>query len=406
MLQTQGLVELLAHPNPDDLLLTGKESPDGVDLDVVEGEFWTSSQRQGANLHEISYRACFKPQLPEFFINRFTNPGDLVYDPFAGRGTTAVESALNGRRVVLNDVNPLTRYFTLPRLEVPSLNAVQSRLEAIPKTSTEDAGIDLSMFYEEQTLQELVALRAYLAEREISGTSDDLDRWIRMAATNRLTGHSPGFFSVYSMPPNQAVSQASQIRINEKRNQVPTYRDTHALIMKKSRQLQKGLSEQQLKNLRDAALTAQMFCEDASQTMGLVDSSVQLTVTSPPFLDIVQYSDDNWLRGWFNSIDMVAVSKRITMSKTIEDWNAKMSGVFDELFRVTKPGGYVAFEVGEVRNGKIKLEDAVIPVGIAAGFRCIGVMLNTQEFTKTSNIWGIKNNSHGTNTNRIVLFRK
>jgi len=406
MLQTQGLVELLAHPNPDDLLLTGKESPDGVDLDVVEGEFWTSSQRQGANLHEISYRACFKPQLPEFFINRFTNPGDLVYDPFAGRGTTAVESALNGRRVALNDVNPLTRYFTLPRLEVPSLNAVQSRLEAIPKTSTEDAGIDLSMFYEEQTLQELVALRAYLAEREISGTSDDLDRWIRMAATNRLTGHSPGFFSVYSMPPNQAVSQASQIRINEKRNQVPTYRDTHALIMKKSRQLQKGLSEQQLKNLRDAALTAQMFCEDASQTMGLVDSSVQLTVTSPPFLDIVQYSDDNWLRGWFNSIDMVAVSKRITMSKTIEDWNAKMSGVFDELFRVTKPGGYVAFEVGEVRNGKIKLEDAVIPVGIAAGFRCIGVMLNTQEFTKTSNIWGIKNNSHGTNTNRIVLFRK
>lgn len=406
MFQTKCLVELLAHPNPDELLLVGKESPDGVDLDVVEGEFWTSSQRQAANIHEVSYRACFKPQLPEFFINRFTDPGDLVYDPFAGRGTTAIESALNGRRVCLNDVNPLTKYLTLPRLEVPNLDDVQKRLDVIPKTSSEDPGIDLTMFYEDRTLNELVALKGYLAERESTGKSDELDRWIRMAATNRLTGHSPGFFSVYSMPPNQAVSQVSQIRINEKRNQVPVYRDTHALIMKKSRQLQKGLTNQQLANLRNASKSAQMLCEDASQTRALAGSSVQLTVTSPPFLDIVQYSDDNWLRGWFNSIDMDAVGKRITMSRTIEDWNAKMEVVFDELFRVTKPGGYVAFEVGEVRNGKIRLEDAVIPVGIGAGFRCLGVMLNTQQFTKTSNIWGIKNNSHGTNTNRIVIFRK
>ena len=29
-------------------------------------EYWTAGQRRGHNLHEISYRACFKPQLPEF----------------------------------------------------------------------------------------------------------------------------------------------------------------------------------------------------------------------------------------------------------------------------------------------------------------------------------------------------
>ena len=57
-------------------------------------EFWTAKQRQANSIHEISYRACYKPQLPRFFIDIFTKSGDVVYDPFAGRGTTLIEAAL------------------------------------------------------------------------------------------------------------------------------------------------------------------------------------------------------------------------------------------------------------------------------------------------------------------------
>ncbi|MEK7679689.1 MAG: hypothetical protein AAB356_05815, partial [Deltaproteobacteria bacterium] len=70
------------------------------------------------------------------------------------------------------------------------------------------------------------------------------------------------------------------------------------------------------------------------------------------------------------------------------------------------PGGHVAFEVGEVRGGMIRLEEYVIPLGKMAGFYCEGVMINEQEFTKTANIWGISNNKKGTNTNRIAIFCK
>ncbi|HUH79193.1 MAG TPA: hypothetical protein VLY83_04780 [Methanoregula sp.] len=35
-------------------------------------EFWTSRQRQASSIHEVSYRACFKPQLPRFFIDMLT----------------------------------------------------------------------------------------------------------------------------------------------------------------------------------------------------------------------------------------------------------------------------------------------------------------------------------------------
>ena len=68
--------------------------------------------------------------------------------------------------------------------------------------------------------------------------------------------------------------------------------------------------------------------------------------------------------------------------------------------------GYVAFEVGELRKGTVRLEEHVIPLGEKAGFHCEAIFINTQKFTKTANIWGIQNNESGTNTNRIVLFRK
>src|SRR5437762_39831 len=96
----------------------------GVELKVPTyvNEFWTSKQRAAHSLHEISYRACFKPQLPRFFIERLTRPGDIVFDPFMGRGTTPIETALLGRVPHACDVNPLSVLLTRPRLRPPVLS--------------------------------------------------------------------------------------------------------------------------------------------------------------------------------------------------------------------------------------------------------------------------------------------
>ena len=96
----------------------------------------------------------------------------------------------------------------------------------------------------------------------------------------------------------------------------------------------------------------------------------------------------------------------ITVPGNIEKWQEEMTRVFRELHRVLKAGGHVAFEVGEVRNGSVKLEEAVLPCGVEAGLEPVLILINDQEFTKTANCWGIDNNTRGTNTNRIVVFRK
>ena len=94
------------------------------------------------------------------------------------------------------------------------------------------------------------------------------------------------------------------------------------------------------------------------------------------------------------------------MARTVEAWQQAMLEVFVELHRVVRSGGYVAFEVGEVRKGKVRLETAVLPVAKQAGFVPELVMINAQNFTKTANCWGIDNNKSGTNTNRIVVLRR
>src|SRR5882672_11116884 len=146
---------------------------------VTRGEFWTAKQRDAHSLHEISYRACFKPQLPRWFIEHHTRPGDVIYDPFSGRGTTALETALLDRRVIANDVNPLSRILTEPRLDPPAPEAVGARLEEIPYDESARADQDLSMFYHPRTESEIVSLRNYLRERHERTEEDVLDRWIR-----------------------------------------------------------------------------------------------------------------------------------------------------------------------------------------------------------------------------------
>ncbi len=378
----------------------------GIRITRYSGEFWTSAQRKASSVHEISYRACFKPQLPHFFIKNLTGVGSRIYDPFSGRGTTVIEAGLLGRQIASNDANPLSRILTRPRFFIPAEKQVAARMAEIPAGTGERAEIDLSMFYDQKTEGEIVSLRQYLINREETGRIDSVDSWIRMVATSRLTGHSAGFFSVYTLPPNQAVSPERQVQINQRRAQVPEYRNIRDLILRKTRSLVRDLTPEERTRLNNAGKSGLFMTGDSGSTTPIPDESVTLTVTSPPFLDTVQYAKDNWLRCWFCGIDAVAVERGLTVTRSLADWCKAMGSTFRELFRITLTGGYVAFEVGEVRGGSILLDEQVLPVGAAAGFVPLGILVNLQQFTKTSHIWGIGNNASGTNTNRIVVFRK
>ena len=381
-------------------------TPDGqmAELPAFINEYWTAKQRQASSLHEISYRACFKPQLPRFFIERLTQPGDVVYDPFMGRGTSLLEAALLGRVPFGCDINPLSATLIRPRLNPPTLEQVAQRLAQVNLESPRELPEELLVFYHPDTLRQIVNLKDYLLAKRDAQRMDPIDDWIAMVALNRLTGHSSGFFSVYTLPPNQAVSVKSQQKINARRNQSPPPRNISAIMLKKSRILMSDLTASVRQTLMQVGSRSMLVTGSAAETPQIPDKSVSLAVTSPPFLDVVQYATDNWLRCWFLGIDSGSI--KITVPKKIEAWQQVMTAVFHELHRVLKPGGHVAFEVGEVHAGKTRLEEAVLPCGVAADLEPLLVLINDQKFTKTANCWGVDNMSKGTNSNRIVLFRK
>jgi hypothetical protein len=377
---------------------------DPICIPTFTNEFWTAKQRAANSLHEISYRACFKPQLPRFFIERLSLPGEIVYDPFIGRGTSIIEAGLLGRVPYGCDINPLSIHLTQPRLDPPALAEVETRVRDIDFTVADEMPEELLAFYHPETLMELCALKKYLLRRQGSGELDSIDRWIWMVALNRLTGHSPGFFSVYTLPPNQAASVESQRRINAKYNQMPPRKHVGALIYQKTHQLLTDHDAGVRRALESVRHEATLLTAHSSCVPEIASGRVSLVVTSPPFLDVVNYAEDNWLRCWFIGVDANAV--RLTVPKKLSDWQNAMTDVLREVARVLRPGGHVAFEVGEVRGGKVKLEEAVLPCGIDIGLRPVLVMINDQLFTKTANCWGVDNNSKGTNSNRVVVFSK
>lgn len=366
-----------------------------VHLPTCVDEFWTSKQRTGHSLHEVSYRACYKPQLPEYFIKKFCKTEAVVYDPFMGRGTTLIEAQLHGHRVIGNDINPLAQILTAPRLNPPTLEQIEARLHEVHLSTDAEVDTELLVFFHEDTLREIYGWRTYFQQERF----DSVDAWLQMVACSRLTGHSTGFFSVFTLPPNLATSIVAQRKINEKRNQVPEYRNTKELILRKSKQLLRHSLPDCFR--RDDAI---LLTESADNTPQIVDASVDLVVTSPPFLDTIDYMQDNWLRMWFCGIEIE--QGKIWQLKSLEDWVARMTDVLAELYRVLKHGGRIAFEVGEVRNGTVFLENAVVKASLDVGLVPEMLMINAQHFTKTANCWGVSNNKKGTNSNRIVILKK
>ena len=75
--------------------------------------------------------AMFPASLPHYFVDRFTNPGDTVLDPFSGRGTTATQACAEGRIGIGNDLNPLAVALTEAKVRAPAPDVARARIDEL-----------------------------------------------------------------------------------------------------------------------------------------------------------------------------------------------------------------------------------------------------------------------------------
>lgn len=371
------------------------------------GELWTAQQRQMHSLHYVvSYRGSFKPELPDFCIKRYSEKGGIVLDPFSGRGTTSLQANLLGRVAWACDINPLAISLTKAKTSPVGLDEIVLRLNEIDFCRPVDLGEyseRLAPFYHPDTYREIVNLKAHLQAKR-----DRVNRFIELLAISRLHGHSPGFFSVYSFP-QISIPPERQIMINRKRRQKPEYRSVAPRIIKKAAQaLRDGFAS-------EFFMVSSANCiesSDARSMKGIPSSSVDLIVTSPPFLDKVDYLADNWLEFWFSGIDPRTFASRLIMCRSLSEWSEFIHDVLREMLRVLKPRGYAVVEVGEVETpeGIVYLDEVVAEqaeraTGSQKRLVVEEVLINQQSFTKLANCFNVDNNRKGTNTNRLVVIK-
>ena len=132
------------------------------------------SYREFSKIHQMTaYLAMFPPNLPHYFIKRFSKAGDLVFDPFSGRGTTAFEACRMGRIGIGNDLNPLAVCLTKSKVNIPAKKQnIFKRLQELEtqykqsNISIKGISSDIKMLYDEKTtLPQLVFLKQNLSKK-------------------------------------------------------------------------------------------------------------------------------------------------------------------------------------------------------------------------------------------------
>ncbi|HVA86983.1 MAG TPA: DNA methyltransferase [Candidatus Saccharimonadales bacterium] len=295
---------------------------------------WKDQQRLwGHSFHPMcSYLASFPAALAHAFIARYSRPGDVVLDPFSGRGTTPLQSCAEGRIGAGNDLNPLAHLLTAAKVDPPTRAEVQTRvtrlrlgwaaesaawetiargaqsdpasanvpaagsLNANPSetitTGTESIPAEVSLAFHPHTLAQLLFVRASLE------LHDRTDRFIAAALVGILHGKSRSYLSeimpnTFSMAPRYVRDFAARTSFQSPQ------RDVFACLDQKLRRLdrQPRPAVRGLALLGDARDAGRRFRDGLAARS--LPTQARLVVTSPPYLRVVKYGYYNWLRTWF-----------------------------------------------------------------------------------------------------------
>lgn len=376
-----------------------------ISLDGLPERWATAPRLWGHPLHSLcSYFAMFPPRLASFFVRWLTQPGDVVYDPFAGRGTVPLEALLHDRIGLGSDANPLAHALTRAKVRVPSERSVLRRLGELRSqyAETDHAADDvpdrIRMLYAPGTLSQLAFLRTHLgANRRVDPFVTGLV--LGMLHANHSGGGATRGFSI-SMP-NTFAMAPGYVRDYIARNRlVAPELDVFGMLAARVRRY----------NLPDTAIDGgRSWIHDATtpSPSWLLETRPKLVFASPPYLQVIKYGKYNWVRLWFLHQDARATDKRLMASGSLPRYLDFMSEVLANMKQTVADDGYLCLVIGDVRKGEkqINLADEVWrQVAEPAGWRCHGIVADAlPKGVKVSRIW--KNNpGRATKVDRLLLL--
>ncbi|HWP63369.1 MAG TPA: DNA methyltransferase [Candidatus Binatia bacterium] len=412
----------------------------------LEPDWQRQPRLWGHSLHPMaSYLASFPAALVHAFIARYSRRGDIVLDPFSGRGTVPLQACAEGRVGVGNDLNPLAYLLTAAKVEPAEPAEAATRLLALRVAWTAEAGRwddlgrraatrpgqaevavpaagalvgsgssstalepvpeEVALAFHPRTLGQLLFVRAALDQNE------RVDRFLLAALTGILHGKRPSYLS--DVMPNAFSMARRYVRtfIRESGYRPPE-RDVFALLEAKLRRLYRDPIP------RTAGLALLGDARDVGGRLGAelrrraLPDRVRLVVGSPPYLRVVKYGYYNWLRAWLLGLDAAAIDASLDDAHRREPYLAFLRDVLAGLRPLLTTDGIVVLVIGDVERDRgrahpegLGLAEQVWQAAAEPlGYELAGVIVDrVAAGRKMTKVWG-EEAGRATKTDRILVL--
>jgi len=339
-----------------------------------------------------SYLASFPAPLAHAFIARYSRPGDVVLDPFSGRGTTPLQACAEGRIGVGNDLNPLAHVLTAAKVDPPTARELEARLSRLridwsfeaaawlelasrvasgapapipaagsrtgPGEEREPVPAEVALAFHPRTLGQLLFVRTSLQLDETA------DRFLAAALAGILHGKRPGYLSevmpnTFSMAPGYVRDFAARTGF------ASPERDLFGLLGAKLHRLARDGRPQApgialLGDARDAGSRVHAALRERA-----LPDRARLVLTSPPYLRVLKYGYYNWLRTWFLGFSAAAIDASLDDAHRREPYLVFLREVLAGLRPALAEDGIVALVLGDVEAERGRAAADGLTIGLA-----------------------------------------
>jgi site-specific DNA-methyltransferase (adenine-specific) len=372
-----------------------------------------ASAREHDSWHSMcSYLGAFPPPLADYFIRYFTKKGDIVFDPFAGRGTTPLQARILNRKSIATDLNPIALALCEAKNANLSKDEIYLRIEELERKydtslyqqEAKAQPEEVHLIFHPRTLAQLCYLRRKLLKSE-----NQIDKYLIGITLGILHGGerangTSGYASI-DMPNTFSMSPDYVRRFVQTNELNRTFHDVFKLLKEKTDRLYKKHS-----GIKQSGVVVKANARKLSEVEELkpFHKKVSLILTSPPYLGIVNYAKQNWIRSWFLNQKPETVSAELDDDLTLEEWIKFSKETIIELKSFLKKDGVAVFVIGDVAKSRT----SVIPLArefarmvreqkIFKNVWCINDAISDTD--KTTRIWA-DTKGNATATDRVVFL--
>lgn len=295
------------------------------------------------NFHPFS--AKFIPQIPHIMIEKFTDEGDVVLDPFCGSGTTLVEAKLRNRNAIGTDIHPIG--VLMSKVKITKLS--NSEILLI-KNAIYQIGGNIKETYNKKDfeIQMTFPNRDHWFERKVLKELEVIKETTQKIPNEKVRNFMLLGLSAIIVP---VSNQESETRYAAITKAIPPLK-TFALFETKVRDMLKRIEEL---NQKAADSDVKVYEADARKIDFIPNKSVDFIMTSPPYANTYDYYLYHKLRMYVLGCDVKRVrdneigsrnrysSKKEDIDTYIED----MKICFEHFHRVLKADHFFVLVIGD-----------------------------------------------------------